>query len=282
MLIATHQGGLASPYAVAVLVVVMGHTIAWPLSWKQGAIHAALSSGVYLVGIVAFSDLDDPHARAVFAVYAAVIVAGAIVAAWGGHVMWALKQSVFRSRKLGRHRLQKRIGKGGMGEVCRAEDRALRRQVALKILSPEHGKKPSLVARFEREIHATAAIVHPNVVRIHDWGVTDDGVWYYAMDALDGADLATVVKRCTCSSPPPVASRRRTVTEPSIATSNPARCSSSPRRPSRSASSSSISASPTSATTPRSRMASPLSSSLHGEPTDAPATQVEARRPETV
>ncbi|MDQ3333681.1 MAG: protein kinase [Myxococcota bacterium] len=204
MIIATHQGGLTSPYVTAVFVVVMGQTIAWPSPWKKGAVYAAMSGLVYPIGLLVatlFDDrlaaqLHDKHAVAVFAVYFAVIIAGAIVAVWGGHVMWSLRQSVFESRKLGRYRLIKRIGKGGMGEVWRAEDRALKRQVALKILSPEHGRKPSLVARFEREIHATASIVHPNVVRIHDWGVTDDGVWYYAMDALDGADLATIVRRC--------------------------------------------------------------------------------------
>ena len=204
MLIATHQGGLTSPYVTAVFVVVMGHTIAWPSPWKKGAVYAALSGFVYPIGLVvasAFDDrlaaqLHDKHAVAVFAVYVAVIAAGAIVAVWGGHVVWSLRRSVFESRKLGRYRLLRRIGKGGMGEVWRAEDRALKRQVALKILSPEHGRKPALVARFEREIHATASIVHPNIVRIHDWGVTDDGVWYYAMDALDGDDLSTIVKRC--------------------------------------------------------------------------------------
>jgi serine/threonine-protein kinase len=195
---------LTSPYVTAVFVIVMGHTIAWPSHWKKGAVYAAMSSVIYPLGLVVASVFDDRlavqlhdrHALAVFAVYASVIAAGAIVAVWGGHVMWSLRRSVFESRKLGRYRLLKRIGKGGMGEVWRAEDRALKRGVALKILSPEHGRKPSLVARFEREIQATAAISHPNVVRIHDWGVTDDGVWYYAMDALDGADLATVVKNC--------------------------------------------------------------------------------------
>ncbi len=44
------------------------------------------------------------------------------------------------------------------------------------------------------DLQATAGVSHPNVVRIHDWGVTDDGVWYYAMDCLEGADLATVVR----------------------------------------------------------------------------------------
>jgi serine/threonine-protein kinase len=125
----------------------------------------------------------------------AIIVAGGVMVAWGGHVVWSLRQSVFESRNIGRYRLVERIGKGGMGEVWRAHDRALRRQVALKILSPEHGRNPAAVARFEREIQATAEVAHPNVVRIHDWGVTDDGVWYYAMDLLAGVDLATLVKR---------------------------------------------------------------------------------------
>jgi serine/threonine-protein kinase len=204
MLIATHQGGLTSPYVTAVFVIVMGHTIAWPLPWRKGATWAAISSLIYPAGLLVASRFDplidaqlhDGASLAVFAVHTSVVFAGAIVAVWGGHVTWSLRQSVFESRKLGRYRLLRRVGRGGMGEVWRAEDRALRRPVALKILSPEHGRKPSRVARFEREIQATAAITHPNVVRIHDWGVTDDGVWYYAMDLLGGSDLGTVIKRC--------------------------------------------------------------------------------------
>ena len=204
MLMATHMGGLTSPYVTAVFVVLMGQAIAWPGPWQRGVVWAALSGFSYPLGLLVATRFDpelaaqlaDTQAVTVFLVYTAVLLAGVIVVVWGSHVMWSLRQSVFESRKLGRYRLHKRIGQGGMGEVWRAEDRALRRNVALKILSPEHGRKPSRVARFEREIQATAAITHPNVVRIHDWGVTDDGVWYYAMDLLEGTDLSTVVKRC--------------------------------------------------------------------------------------
>jgi hypothetical protein len=204
MVMATHMGGLTSPYVSAVFVVLMGQAIACPGPWHRMIGLAASSVLVYPIGLLVATQLDDgmraqladTHAVFVFAVFTAVLVAAAIVCVWGGHIIWSLRLSVFESRKLGRYRLLKRIGQGGMGEVWRAEDRALRRNVALKILSPEHGRKPSRVARFEREIQATASVTHPNVVRIHDWGVTDDGVWYYAMDLLEGVDLNTVVKRC--------------------------------------------------------------------------------------
>jgi len=204
MLIASQEGGLMSPQVNAVFVVVMGQTITQPLPWKRGAVFAAISSLIYPMGLLGAALVDrdlraqlhDMHAVATFATSMSIVVAGAIIAVWGGHVMWSLRQSVFESRKLGRYRLLKRIGKGGMGEVWCAEDRALRRNVALKILPQEYGRKPAAVARFEREIQATASIAHPNVVRIHDWGVTDDGIWYYAMDLLDGVDLYSVVRRC--------------------------------------------------------------------------------------
>ena len=204
MLIATRMGGLSSPYASAVFVIVMSQTITQPQPWRRGAQLAAISSLLYPAGMLTATLLDadlraqlhDMRAIATFMTFLTLIAVGSFVAVRGGHVTWSLRQSVFESRKLGRYRLLKRIGKGGMGEVWRAEDRALRRNVALKILPPQAGRKPSAIARFEREIQATASIAHPNVVRIHDWGVTDDGVWYYAMDLLEGTDLQSVIRRC--------------------------------------------------------------------------------------
>ena len=164
------MGGLSSPYVSAVFVVLMVEGLATPQPWQRGALLASATAFLYPVGLLVATQVDDTlhaqlrdsHALFVFATYFAVtLLAGAIVVVWGGHVMWSLRQSVFESRKLGRYRLLRKIGHGGMGEVWRAEDRALRRDVALKILSPDHGRSPSRVARFEREIQATAAIAHP-------------------------------------------------------------------------------------------------------------------------
>jgi serine/threonine-protein kinase len=196
-LMALRMGGLASPYALVLCVGILVLVTAMPLPWKKGALLAgstvAIYAGAMMVG--ASAQLSNVWARDMFLVFVMTLAAGAVCVAWAGHVLWTLRRSVFESRNLGRYRLIKRIGKGGMGEVWRAQDRALRREVALKILSPDYGRKPSAIARFEREIQATAEISHPNVVRIHDWGVSDDGVWYYAMDLLAGMDLATLVRQ---------------------------------------------------------------------------------------
>lgn len=202
-LMASQMGGLASPYVSALYVGLMAQGIAWPGPVRRGASIAFTSIAAYIGGMLLATRFDagleaqlhDTAALTSFVVHAAVMVAAGIVVTWGGNVMWSLRQSVFESRNLGRYRLVTRIGKGGMGEVWHAHDRALRRDVALKILSPEHGRHPAAIARFEREIHATSEVAHPNVIRIHDWGITDDGVWYYAMDLLEGVDLATMVKR---------------------------------------------------------------------------------------
>ncbi|HSN24842.1 MAG TPA: serine/threonine-protein kinase [Kofleriaceae bacterium] len=201
-LLALHMGGIASSYAMVVCVGILVLVTALPLPWRRGAVLAGSTVLIYPLTMFAAAAWDegiaaqlrDPVARGYFVVFVLTLGAGAVCVTWAGHVLWSLRRSVFESRNLGRYRLIRRIGKGGMGEVWRAQDRALRREVALKILSPEHGRKPAAIARFEREIQATAEVAHPNVIRIHDWGVTDDGVWYYAMDLLRGCDLATLVK----------------------------------------------------------------------------------------
>ena len=202
-IISARMGGFASPYVTAVFVILMVQALAIPGPWHRAGVLAAVTAAIWPLGLLAqasFDDglraqLDDPAAVTTFVVYTAVVLAAGIVAVWGGHIVWSLRRSVFESRSIGRYRLLGRIGKGGMGEVWRAHDRALRRDVALKILSPDQGRHPGAIARFEREIKATADLDHPHIVRIHDWGVTDDGVWYYAMELLDGADLSTLVKR---------------------------------------------------------------------------------------
>ena len=97
--------------------------------------------------------------------------------------------------------LQERIGEGGMGEVWLAQHQTLARPAAIKIIRAEllgDGDKRSTklaTLRFEREAQATAALRSPNTVEIYDFGITNEGVFYYVMEYLDGLDLETLVKR---------------------------------------------------------------------------------------
>jgi len=80
-----------------------------------------------------------------------------------------------------------------MGEVYRAWHGMMRRPTALKLLRPELAQQKDLM-RFEREVQLTARLTHPNTITIFDYGRTDDGVFYYAMELLDGATLQRIVE----------------------------------------------------------------------------------------
>jgi eukaryotic-like serine/threonine-protein kinase len=200
--LAVRTGGLASPYHFVNLLLLLTQVLALPRPWKEGFVVALGTAAICPIGVLVASrwdpivraQLDDPVAVSYFVAVILILAAAVVIRSWGGHVMWSLRQSAFETKSIGRYRLRRRIGKGGMGEVWRARDKAIRRDVALKILSPEHGRSPSSIARFEREIEATAALEHPSIVRVHDWGVTHDGVWYYAMELLAGCDLTTLVE----------------------------------------------------------------------------------------
>ena len=89
---------------------------------------------------------------------------------------------------LGPYEILARLGAGGMGEVCRARDERLRREVAIKVLPDLMTEMKSATARFEREARSVAALSHPNIFAIHDFGI-DNGVAYAVMELLDGATL---------------------------------------------------------------------------------------------
>jgi serine/threonine-protein kinase len=92
------------------------------------------------------------------------------------------------------YRIEARVGRGGMGEVYRAEQLSLGRKVALKILTPELATDASFRQRFLRESRIAAGIDHPNVIPIYEAG-EDGGLLYIAMRYVEGSDLATLLER---------------------------------------------------------------------------------------
>ncbi len=85
------------------------------------------------------------------------------------------------------------VGRGGMGAVYKARQKALDRLVALKLLSPEFSGDEEFTARFELEARAMARLSHPNIVTVHDFGQTAEGRLYLAMEFVDGTDLHDII-----------------------------------------------------------------------------------------
>jgi hypothetical protein len=96
--------------------------------------------------------------------------------------------------QLGQYTLDEMIGAGGMGEVYRAHHSMLRRPTAVKLLNRQNTSETAL-KRFEREVQITSRLNHPNTICIYDYGRTPEGVFYYAMEYLDGVDLEDLVER---------------------------------------------------------------------------------------
>ena len=94
----------------------------------------------------------------------------------------------------GRYQIVARIAAGGMGEVYRAHDPVLDREVALKILHPSLADDPGFIDRFRREARSAGMLSHPNIVAVHDWGETS-GTYFMVMEFIRGPNLRTFLMR---------------------------------------------------------------------------------------
>src|SRR2546425_9551545 len=91
-------------------------------------------------------------------------------------------------RQLGHYQIHERLGEGGMGEVWRATDQRLKRDVAIKILPPAFSTNAERVRRFEREAYAVSALKHPNIITIHEIGQADD-LHFIVTELVEGLTL---------------------------------------------------------------------------------------------
>lgn len=108
------------------------------------------------------------------------------------------KEDPFLGREVlgGQFRILQRIGTGGMGSVYRAEEPAMGREVAIKILHPKLKGRADLVSRFGREARAMSQLAHPNTVRVFMYGeLPEDGSLYIVMELLEGRNLNQTVRK---------------------------------------------------------------------------------------
>ncbi len=126
----------------------------------------------------------------------------AIGFAWmGARVVYGLGREVAAARELGSYRLEEKLGEGGMGVVWRASHRMLARGAAIKLIRSPRGSGAGVgasaddIRRFEREAQAIAGLRSPHTVELFDFGIADDGAFYYVMELLDGLDAEQLVRR---------------------------------------------------------------------------------------
>jgi serine/threonine-protein kinase len=115
-------------------------------------------------------------------------------------ILYNFARQLKKARAVGSYMLMERLGEGGMGEVWVAEHQMLARPAAIKLIRPEmlgadERSRKTAIKRFEREAQATAALRSYHTIDLYDFGVTEDGAFYYVMELLHGIDLDSLVKR---------------------------------------------------------------------------------------
>ncbi|MFC1610625.1 serine/threonine-protein kinase [Myxococcota bacterium] len=123
-----------------------------------------------------------------------------VIAYFGSRVVYGINRDMARAQQMGSYHLESLLGRGGMGEVWRASHQMLARPAAVKLIRTDLGRDDpktasGILERFEREAQATATLKSNHSVALYDFGRSDDGVFYYVMELLDGVDLETLIDR---------------------------------------------------------------------------------------
>jgi serine/threonine-protein kinase len=182
-------------------MLIFTYALFIPNTWRRAAVVIGIMAAAPIALLAYMSQRDIAFANVLrdyndYILEVTVMMAIAwITGVYGTHTIRTLRQKAFEARQLGQYRLCRMIGAGGMGEVYLAEHQMMKRPCAIKLIRPQKAADPRALARFEREVRATAKLSHWNTIEIFDYGRTDDGAFYYVMEYLPGLSLSELVQR---------------------------------------------------------------------------------------
>jgi len=183
------------------LLVIFTYAMFIPNTWQRALLVLALV-GTFPVALLLYMTFTVPAFDQVLSrpeyegfISGQVMFLGiaVLVGTVGVQTIGTLRREAFAAKQLGQYLLKQRLGGGGMGEVYLAEHRMMKRPCAVKIIRPEKAGDPQALARFEREVRATATLSHWNSIDIYDYGRTGDGTFYYVMEFLPGHNIGEIV-----------------------------------------------------------------------------------------
>jgi len=198
----THRGFLGLSW-VAIWVVLF--TVVVPTSPRRALLAslASVSAVPVVIGLMMASGVTSLRLSPAEFFFGLVFPYLLVVcmAYVGARVVYNLGTEVKRARELGSYTLEEKLGEGGMGEVWRARHRMLARPAAIKLIRPSVaadgrvGVSDEAIRRFEREAQVIARLRSPHTVELFDFGMADDGGFYYVMELLDGLDADALLRR---------------------------------------------------------------------------------------
>lgn len=180
------------------VLLLVGYGVFIPNTWKRATVVLSVVALIPIVlhGSICLLDPDISSYNAILLMVPTGLIAFvAAMLIFGASRIDSLRREVLAARRLGQYQLKERLGAGGMGEVYRAEHVLLQRPCAIKLIRPERAGDPTNLARFEREVQATATLTNWHTVEIYDYGHAADGTFYYVMEYLPGLTLDELVGR---------------------------------------------------------------------------------------
>jgi hypothetical protein len=191
-----HTGRMASPYYGLLIIVMLARFLFMPGAfWRVAPVSLFMLAVFLACTCLWWSPYPRPGLFGMRGVTTLAFIIGAMVPGLvGANAADRLAFGLATAKLMGRYRLIRRLGSGGMGEVHLAYHAALKRPCAVKILKAGLGDTLA-IARFEREAEAASRLRHPNTIAVFDFGRTEAGQPYYVMEFLAGCDIGQLVRR---------------------------------------------------------------------------------------